>query len=136
MKISIGGSRKEKKWVNRDIAWEDFIKRAGHTIRTVETVSEYRKLPKNRQDEIKDVGGFVGGQLKEGRRKNGNVLCRSMLTLDMDHAPAGTWQELILDCVDICLARLGCHMHSKIVGLACFSLSFDIRYSTGLMYPK
>jgi len=95
MKIAIGASRKEKKWVNRDIAWEDFIKRAGSTIRTVETVSEYRKLPKNRQDEIKDVGGFVGGQLKEGRRKNGNVLCRSMLTLDMDHAPSGNWNDII-----------------------------------------
>ena len=65
MKIAIGASRKEKKWVNRDIAWEDFIKRAGSTIRTVETASEYRNLPKNRQDEIKDVGGFVGGQWGE-----------------------------------------------------------------------
>ena len=50
-----------------------------------ETVEEYRKLKKGAQDNIKDVGGFVGGQLREGRRKNGMVLCRSMLTLDMDY---------------------------------------------------
>ena len=38
---------------------------------------------KRQQDAIKDVGGFVAGHLKAGRRKNGTVLCRSMLMLDM-----------------------------------------------------
>ncbi len=58
-------------------------------FRTTETVEEYRKLKKGAQDNIKDVGGFVGGQLREGRRKNGMVLCRSMLTLDMDYGKPG-----------------------------------------------
>ena len=31
---------------------------------------EYKKkLFKSKKDEVKDVGGFVGGTLKEGRRK-------------------------------------------------------------------
>ena len=45
-------------------------------------------MRKGGQDSIKDVGGFVGGHLKYGRRKKGNVLSRSMLTLDMDYGKA------------------------------------------------
>ena len=93
MKISVGNSRMDKKWKNRHISWEDFCKKVSSTIRTTETVEEYRKLKKGKQDNIKDVGGFVGGHLKEGRRKNGNVLCRSMLTLDIDYGTPEFWDE-------------------------------------------
>ena len=93
MKISVGNSRLDKKWKNRDISWDDFCKKVSSTIRTTETVEEYRKLKKGKQDSIKDVGGFVGGHLKEGRRKNGNVLCRSMLTLDIDYGTPEFWDE-------------------------------------------
>ena len=96
MKIAVGNSRMDKKWKNRDISWEDLCARVGSTIRTTETVEEYRKLKKGAQDNIKDVGGFVGGQLREGRRKNGMVLCRSMLTLDMDYGKPGVWDEIDL----------------------------------------
>lgn len=85
MKIAVGNSRMDKKWKNQDISWADLCARCGSTIRTTETVEEYRKLKKGQQDGIKDVGGFVGGHLREGRRKNGMVLCRSLLTLDMDY---------------------------------------------------
>ncbi len=51
-------------------------------------------LPKTQQDAIKDIGGFVGGHLKEGRRKKNHVLCRSMLTLDMDDATPETVETL------------------------------------------
>lgn len=96
MKIAVGNSRMDKKWKNRDISWEDLCARVSSTIRTTETVEEYRKLKKGAQDSIKDVGGFVGGQLREGRRKNGMVLCRSMLTLDMDYGKPGVWDEIDL----------------------------------------
>ncbi len=95
MKISIGNSRLDKKWKNKDITWDAFLARVGQSIRTTETVSEYRKLSKGKQDNIKDIGGFVGGHLRENRRKNGNVLCRSMLTLDMDYATPTIWDEII-----------------------------------------
>ena len=96
MKIAVGNSRMDKKWKNRDISWEDLCQRVSSTIRTTETVEEYRKLKKGAQDNIKDVGGFLGGQLREGRRKNGMVLCRSMLTLDMDYGEPGIWDEIDL----------------------------------------
>lgn len=73
MKIAVGNSRMDKKWKNKDITWEDFIARVGSTIRTTETVSEFRKMSRAQQDSIKDVGGFVGGALRE--RKAQKWLC-------------------------------------------------------------
>lgn len=94
MKIAYGNSRMDKKWKNSDISWEDFCSRVKTTHRTTETVEEYRKMRKGGQDSIKDVGGFVGGHLKDGRRKKGNVLSRSMLTLDMDYGTSTIWEEI------------------------------------------
>lgn len=94
MKIAYGNSRMDKKWKNSDISWEDFCSRVKTTQRTTETVEEYRKMKKGGQDSIKDVGGFVGGHLKDGRRKKGNVLSRSVLTLDMDYGTSSIWGEL------------------------------------------
>lgn len=84
----------DKKWKNKDISWEDLCARCSNTIRTTETVEEYRKLKKGQQDAIKDVGGFVGGHLREGRRKNGMVACRSLLTLDMDYGTTASWNDM------------------------------------------
>lgn len=92
--ISEGLSRKDKVWKNVEITWEEFLKKAGTPRYTSETVSEYKRLQKDMQDDIKDVGGFVGGKLKEGRRKNGYVEYRSMLTLDMDHCIEGIWDRI------------------------------------------
>ena len=44
MKIAVGNSRMDKRWKNRDISWVDLCARVGSTIRTTETVEEYRKL--------------------------------------------------------------------------------------------
>ncbi len=94
MKIAYGNSRMEKKWKNNEISWDDFCKRVSTTQTTTETVEEYRKMTKPQQDSIKDVGGFVAGHLRGGRRRTGTVLCRSMLTLDMDHGTPDVLDEL------------------------------------------
>lgn len=94
MKIAAGNSRMDKKWKNRDISWEDFKNTVRTTKRTTETVSEFHKMSRARQDAIKDVGGFVGGALRGGKRGNGHVLCRSLLTLDMDYAKPGVWEQI------------------------------------------
>ncbi len=70
----------DKKWKNKDISWDEFKNTVRTHQATTETVSEFRRMAKARQDAIKDVGGFVGGALREGKRKNGYVLCRSLLT--------------------------------------------------------
>jgi len=94
MKIAVGNSRMDKTWKNHELPWDEFCEKSSVTIRTTETVEEYRKMKKGEQDTVKDVGGFVGGHLREGRRKNGMVLCRSMLTLDMDYGTPNIWDEI------------------------------------------
>ena len=100
MKIAIGTSRMDKHWKNKEMSWEAFIARVSQPLRTTETVEEYRNMKKGQQDRIKDVGGFVAGHLKEGRRKNGNVLCRSMATLDMDYGKPGIWEQITIHVDD------------------------------------
>lgn len=84
--IATGLSRKTKTWKNTLVSWEELVNRLSRTERTNETQAEYKALPKSRQDEIKDVGGFVAGRLKNGQRGTGKVECRSMITLDADFA--------------------------------------------------
>ena len=94
MDICIGNSRKDKFWKNEEISLEKFIKRISTTIRTSETMEEYNRLPKSKQDDIKDVGGFILGKLKDNKRRKENVLSRSALTLDMDYGSENIVGEL------------------------------------------
>lgn len=92
--ISTGNSRMEKRWNGREIELEEFARRLSGTIRTSESTTQYRKLSKAKQDDIKDVGGFVLGKLKGGRRKKDCVLFRSGLSLDMDYATGDIPEQL------------------------------------------
>ena len=94
--VSTGNSRMEKRWNGGEMELEDFVRRISRTVRTAETVEQYRKLSKARQDSIKDVGGFVMGKLRGGRRKKDCVVFRSALTLDMDHAVGDVPEQMEL----------------------------------------
>jgi predicted P-loop ATPase len=111
MKISFGNSRKELHWKNSEISWEDFKKRVSQTIKTTETVEEYKKMPKAKQAEIKDKGGYVLGHLKAGRRKKGHVLSRSALALDMDFGTPGVW-ESVLSHLPYAFCAYSTHKHT------------------------
>ncbi len=89
--IATGRSRKETSWKNREFLWSQLVDRLSKTIRTSETYEEYKKMPKSQQDEIKDVGGFVGGTLKGGRRKTDAVVWRQVVTLDADFVKGDMW---------------------------------------------
>lgn len=84
--IATGQSRKSKLWKNTKMSWEDLIERLKTTTRTSETQGEYANMPKSQQDDIKDVGGFVGGKVKNGKRQSGSIENRILLTLDADFA--------------------------------------------------
>jgi putative DNA primase/helicase len=92
--IAVANSRKDKQWKNKEVPWEEFLTKAGSTVRTSESFNEFKAMSKAKQDELKDVGGFVGGRLREGKRKTGFVEFRSMLTLDMDYAEQGIWEQI------------------------------------------
>lgn len=94
--ISTGKSRFEKKWKNKTMQWSALVAKLHKPVVTPETYAEYKKLPKADQDRIKDVGGYVGGSLKGGRRGAGTVDGRQILTLDLDFAPVDFFDDLEL----------------------------------------
>ena len=81
-------------WRNTEKSWSDFLKKLSTTTRTQETIAEYNSMKKPEQSEIKDVGGFVGGYLKEGKRRKGYVMNRSMLTRTST-LPTRIWTRLL-----------------------------------------
>lgn len=93
--ICTGSSRKTKVWKQKRIAWSEFLKRLSITKRTPETQAEYFRMSKPRQDEIKDVGGFVGGELEDGRRTALTTISRQIITLDADFAEQNLWDKVI-----------------------------------------
>ena len=96
--IAYGNSCYAKTWSNKTIRFDALCDRLSTTIRTSETAEEYPKLAKADRDRAKDKGGFVGGQLRDNRRKRENVACRSMLTEDVDHADADFIQRFTDGC--------------------------------------
>ena len=94
--LSIGNSRTSKKWNTEEMELDTFKDRIKNTVRTAETTEQYKKMGKAEQDNIKDVGGFVMGRLKNGRRKKDCVISRSAITLDMDYAKNEAVEELEL----------------------------------------
>lgn len=85
--ISAAGSRKSTHWPAQTLYWSEFIQRLHTAVRGTETLAEYLKMPKSQQDDLKDVGGFVGGELSGGRRKANAVVGRDLVTLDLDAIP-------------------------------------------------
>lgn len=92
--LSVGTSRHETKWKNRTMDWADFLTRLQQPTVTQETIAEYAKMSRAKRGEVKDVGGYVGGFLKEGRRKSGHVQNRSIITLDADSGHTELWDDM------------------------------------------
>ena len=72
------------------------MERLSKPTRTQETEAEYKSMPKAEKDTAKDVGGYVGGFLKGGRRKVDAVQSRSLLTLDADFLKINLWDSVPL----------------------------------------
>lgn len=89
--IATANSRKAKKWRNTTTTWSALLDRLGAVVRTPETVAEYRAMTKDRQQDVKDVGGFVGGYCDNGLRTA--VRHRSLLCLDADLADANLFDD-------------------------------------------
>ena len=101
IKISVCNRRTDKKYKNKELEWDYIIDRNRNPIRTSETAEEYSKLPKAKRGELKDIGGLVGGWLKDGIRKNGNVTFRTLGLLDADSIPADVnFQSIVRTALD------------------------------------
>jgi putative DNA primase/helicase len=93
--ISAAGSRKAIFWPAQSLYWSELLERLRTPARGMETLEEYLKFSKSKQDELKDVGGFVAGTLKDNRRKASNVLTRDVITLDLDNIQPGGTQDVL-----------------------------------------
>lgn len=76
----------------------------------------YKALPKSQQDDLKDVGGFVLGELRGGRRKAGAVLSRCAAVLDADNLGPGETENVAQR-----VETLGC----------CYCIYSTAKHSTG-----
>lgn len=97
--ISAGKSRKDINWQRQTLTVSELYDRLKTPARGVEALSEYTKMKKAQQDDLKDVGGFVAGALAGGRRKANAVTGRDVITLDFDNVPG--WQtDAVLATLD------------------------------------
>lgn len=115
LQISTAGSRKATYWPRNVLMWSEFVDRLRTPQRGTETLEQYLAFSKARQDELKDVGGFVGGTFTGNRRKAANVEGRDLITLDMDNIPAGQTEDI--------LKRVG--------GLGCAAAVYSTRKHAG-----
>ncbi len=113
--ISTAGSRKATQWPESAILWSEFLEKLKTPVRSTESLAEYLGYPKARQDELKDVGGFVGGTLSGGRRKAANVTGRDLATLDLDNIPAGQTEDIL----------------RRVEGLGCAAAVYSTRKHSG-----
>ena len=89
MIIAIGSSRTSKIWKNTEISFDELAKKCSNCIKAPVTREEVNRLSPADRGNYKDKGGFVGGELKDGKRRSGSVVSRSLITLDLDHAKTG-----------------------------------------------
>lgn len=85
IRISTGASRKATTWKEKSTTLSALYQRISEPKRSAESYAQYKAMTKAQQDALKDVGGYVCGVFKDGRRKIVNLETRSIVTLDADN---------------------------------------------------
>ena len=94
-RISIGESRNSEYWKVEAWTWPQLTAKLSQCKRTRETFAEYQTMSKDTRGKVKDVGGFVGGALKEnGKRGNAFMADRCVVALDIDEGGADTLETV------------------------------------------
>ena len=115
LQISTAGSRKATQWPQSTIMWSEFVEKLKTPVWGTETLDQYLALPKSKQDDLKDVGGFVGGTFIGLRRKAAYVEGRDLITLDLDNIPAGQTEDVL----------------KRVSGLGCAAVVYSTRKHSG-----
>lgn len=80
------GKRRTHPWIKSGkTTWKQLVKKLLDFKVTEETFAEYIDWTADRQADIKDVGYLVGGPFSGKTRKKNELICRSVVTLDVDH---------------------------------------------------
>lgn len=93
--ICSAGSRRAAIWPPQRIMLSELYEKLKTPARSTETLDRFLSMKKSQQDDLKDVGGFVAGTLRNGRRKASCVAGRDVLTLDLDNIPAGGTADIL-----------------------------------------
>lgn len=103
LSIAVGLSVASKVWKNTKITWSNLVQKLSEPVVTAETYKQFMHATKDEQSKIKDVGGFVGGFLTNGRRDKSNVLYRQLIALDIDFSHENFWWDftMLFDCAAV-----------------------------------
>lgn len=103
LSIAVGLNVTSKTWKNTKITWNKLVQKLAVPVVTAETHKQFIAATKDEQSKIKDVGGFVGGFLTNGRRDKTNVLYRQLITLDIDFSHDNFWWDftMLFDCAAV-----------------------------------
>jgi len=104
IEIAEGYSSTSNKCRNRKIPWPEFVERLREPVVRDLPYAKFRKMTKTEAATVKDVGGYVGGFLRGGSRKEGAVQYRQLLTLDVDFATVDFWDAFTFaySCEAVC----------------------------------
>ena len=103
LSIAVGLNASSKIWKNTKITWSNLVQKLATPVVTAETYKRFMNATKEEQSKIKDVGGFVGGFLTNGKRDKTNVLYRQLITLDIDFSHENFWWDfqMLFDCAAV-----------------------------------
>lgn len=103
LSIAVGLNVSSKVWKNTKTTWSNLVQKLATPVVTAETYKRFMSATKEEQSKIKDVGGFVGGFLTNGRRDKANVLYRQLITLDIDFSHENFWWDftILFDCAAV-----------------------------------
>ena len=103
LSIAVGLNVSSKVWKNTKTTWSNLVQKLATPVVTAETYKRFMSATKEEQSKIKDVGGFVGGFLTNGKREKTNVLYRQLITLDIDFSHENFWWDfqMLFDCAAV-----------------------------------
>jgi putative DNA primase/helicase len=92
IEIAVAFSAASATWKNKKLSWAEFTKKLETPIIKDITFKAFKAMTKKEAHVIKDVGGYVGGYLRGGKRHPANVQYRQLLTLDVDFGTLDFWE--------------------------------------------
>lgn len=93
--LLVAKEARTSRWAQTKMLWSEFVKQLETPVRGTETEAEYAALSKDKRDNLKDVGGFVGGEFTGGSRKKEGCTGRDLLTFDLDDIKASQFDVLL-----------------------------------------
>ena len=88
------------------LTWPELVAKLREPEITDESIAEYAGMSNEERTGIKDVGGYIAGELEGGRRSKATVKNRCIVTIDADEASWQDWARFAADNPTLCAC---CH---------------------------